>query len=298
MTVCTASMFFWINDAAARDYSPAIVAASDRKLTDSGLGIGYESSRYKGTTIGTHRLALVSGDLTVHASIANDLGKNTSSDNFSTKEIASEAGRLLGEYRIQEATKIYLAPLGLNSDLFISRQREMEPSSVARLIKQIQDYEIDAEILIAGVDDGKDASIYRVDSRGIVSNHTSIGFLSIGSGGIHSSAYFMTLPYRHATTYYMALYHTYAAKRRAEVDPYVGKLTDMFVTTAHGGTSQIPQEVMSVLEKLYERSLDRERKIAKVADKRLMDLHEGIWAQPAQADTQAIREATSSKDQT
>jgi hypothetical protein len=299
VTVCTASVFYWINDSAKGDFSPAIVSGADRKFTDAGLGIGYESSRFKGAALGENkrRIVLVSGDMSAQTALLKAL-ESEIGDTDSTEAVANRFGELLGRHRMREASRVYLTPLGLDSETFITRQREMDPASVARLNKQLQDYEIDAEAIVSGVDDGKNAFIYRVDRQGVISNHSSIGFLSIGSGGIHSSAYFMTLPYNHSTTYYVSLYHTYAAKRRAEVDPYVGKATDMFVTTNHGGTSQVPREVMKVLAALYERGLRRERKIAEVADKKLMELHKGLWDQPATPpmNIQEINMAISSSD--
>jgi hypothetical protein len=285
MTVCTASIFAWNNGGTA-GLSPAVITASDRRLTDSGLGIGYESSKFKGGTYATGQLILVSGEITVASSIIRalivrlrDPCTGAIPPTIAPDVLCHDVSNLIVERRLEEAGRLYLAPLGLDADTFVARQRKMEPTLVGRLAKQMQDYRFDSEVLIAASYKGE-SHLFRIDNSGSITNHSDIGFLSIGCGGIHSSAYFMTLPYNHLTAYYRALYHTYAAKRRAEVDPYVGKSTDMFLITQHGGVSKIPDDVIGELEKIYEDTLTFQRQIPDVAEKRLMDVHKGIWDQP------------------
>jgi hypothetical protein len=278
------------------NWTPAIVAASDRKLTDAGLGMGYESSKIKGTSlVDKHHLVLVAGDISAVSQVLGDLHATIGTGPTSTRFAADRLGELMSAYRTQEAAKTYLAPLGLTSDTFIARQREMEPGLVARLSKQLQDHTVDAEFLVSGVDDAN-AVLYHVNNIGIVTNHTDTGFLSIGTGGIHSSAYFMTLPYTHMTSYYYAMYQVYAAKRRSEVDPYVGKNTDLFVITRHGGISQIPPDIMETLGSIYEQELEAQRGILPIAEQKLMALHATIW--PASSPEPQISDATSSSDHT
>ncbi|MDO6415214.1 hypothetical protein Q4F19_12550 [Sphingomonas sp. BIUV-7] len=88
------------------------------------------------------------------------------------------------------------------------------------------------------------------DGGGIVTSHVDIGFVSIGTGGIHSSAYFMQLPFNHQVGYHHALRTTFFAKKRAEVSPGVGVQTDMFLITGNG-VSAIQAADLSLMEQGY-----------------------------------------------
>ncbi|MGA9304174.1 MAG: hypothetical protein WBW31_02095 [Candidatus Sulfotelmatobacter sp.] len=278
MTVCTASVFSWVYDPATNDFGGAVVAASDRKLTDIGLGIGYEGARFKGALMSNSLLVLVSGDIVVHTAILTKLGENLNEPQAaSALEMAEIVGQLMREYRMTEASRMYLAPLNLDENSFIAQQRTMESSLVIELANQLQQHKIEAEALVVGVDDNS-ASLFRIDAKGLVTNHSDIGFVSIGSGGIHSSAYFMTTSYTHATMYYRALYHTFAAKKRAEVDPYVGTYTDMFVLNRNMA-AQIPREMIAELERIYAERIEHEKRVPEEAEMRLIEVDKN--AQPS-----------------
>jgi hypothetical protein len=291
MTVCTASIFVWIYDQATSDFGGAIIAASDRKLTNLGLGIGYEGSRFKGGFV-NNKLILVSGDIVVHTAILAKFGETIKDrPNISTLETAEAVGELMRDYKMVEASRLYLSPLNLNETSFIAQQRTMDPSLVLELANQLQRHRIEAEAMVVGIDDNK-GSVYRIDVNGLVTNHSDIGFVSIGSGGIHSSAYFMTTSYTNATAYYVALYHTFAAKKRAEVDPYVGTYTDMFLLN-RDVAGQVPRGLTAELEKVYAERIEREKLLPQEAEKRLVEADKNLQSQPSEPPRDVInREAS------
>jgi hypothetical protein len=112
--------------------------------------------------------------------------------------------------------------------------------------------------------------MYRIDEYGLVTNHSDIGFVSIGSGGIHSSAHFMLLPYNHVITYFPSLYHTFKAKKRAEADPFVGEQTDMFVVT-RDGVSPVDKRVIDALEALHKEDIEKLQARPTEAEKKLSE---------------------------
>jgi hypothetical protein len=157
----------------------------------------------------------------------------------------------------------------------------MEPTLVIELVNQLQNHKIDAEAIVAGCDGEKEANIYRINSSGIVTCHSDIGFLSIGSGGIHSSAYFMTTSYSsNLTMYYRALYHTFVAKKKAEVDPFVGAYTDMFLIN-RSRITKIPDEVIVVLKEIYTENLEREKHLPEEAEKQIIEAEKLLFPQPS-----------------
>ena len=159
MTVCTASLFYWIYDHAQQDFGAAIITASDRTLTDTGLGIGYQGPRFKGSVLPDKQLVLVSDDITTHSAISRQLTAIIDPHEImTTLEIANVVGRLLREYRAQEAAHLYLAPLNLDQDSFLKHQRTMDPSLVIELANQLQGHTIDVEAMVVGCDGQKDAN--------------------------------------------------------------------------------------------------------------------------------------------
>jgi hypothetical protein len=291
MTVCTASIFVWIYDQATSDFGGAIIAASDRKLTNLGLGIGYEGSRFKGG-FANNKLILVSGDIVVHTAILAKFGETIKDrPTISTLETAEAVGQLMRDYKMVEASRLYLSPLNLNETSFIAQQRTMDPSLVLELANQLQRHRIEAEAMVVGIDDNK-ASVYSIDINGLVTNHSDIGFASIGSGGIHSSAYFMTTSYTYATAYYVALYHTFAAKKRAEVDPYVGTYTDMFLLN-RDVAGQVPRGLIAELEKVYAERIELEKRLPQEAEKRLVEADKNLQSQPSEPPRDVINKEAS-----
>jgi hypothetical protein len=227
-------MFVW--HYGSEDFGTALVAASDKMLTDEGLGIEYQGSRGKWGCFGKRLLVLVAGDIVIHSEVVKRLfAELKDAETPTTFELAQLAAKEMREYRTQEAERLYLSPLNLDRDSFLDRQRTMEATLVVELANQMQKHKIEAEALVLGCEQNT-GSIYRVDRYGLVTNHSDIGFASIGSGGIHSSAHFMFESYSHGTMYYRALYQTFKAKKRAEVAPGVGGYTDMFLVTKNGAS--------------------------------------------------------------
>jgi hypothetical protein len=279
MTVCTASAFLWNYDTQKKDgdYGFAIVAAADRMLTDIGLGIEYESSRWKGVGLGGKQVVLVAGDMAVHSEIMRRLNLHLETNPLgSTHDTAELVAKLLREYRAEDAARQYLAPLSLDAVTFVEGQKLMDTALVRELAREMQNYSLQTEVIVLGVDKKEQASLYRIDPVGIVTNHSDTGFVSIGEGGIHSSAYFMLVPYTHVISYNQALYQTFKAKKRAEVAPGVGMHTDMFLINANGAVT-IDRQVIDGLEKLHAEDISRAKKRPADAEKRLIKLHSALF---------------------
>ncbi|MDO6415213.1 hypothetical protein Q4F19_12545 [Sphingomonas sp. BIUV-7] len=120
MTVCTASTFYWFygdNDAAV-----AIVTASDRMLTDNGLGIEYESSHSKIAHFGPHHMIMVSGDLSVNSLILQALREAFPEAPPSTALLAIGLGNVICAVMADRAARKYLRPLGITNELIQQTQ--------------------------------------------------------------------------------------------------------------------------------------------------------------------------------
>jgi hypothetical protein len=280
MTVCTASLFYWnYSQEGGNDWGPAFVVASDRMLTDTGLEIEYESSRAKAQIFGQRHIVFVAGDIPL-ATEALQLAADVFSDakERTTSEIANTVGWAFERVRRTWAAKRYLAPLNLTEDIFANQQGE--PSSfVQGLADKMQAAHYEAEAMVLGCD-ADSVGLFRVDSYGVVTNHFNIGFLSIGVGGIHASAQFMNEPYNHQKNYYNALYSTFVAKKRGEVAPGVGAITDMFMVSKNGITF-VPDQLVLRMETLYRSQRVLMRRAAERAAQKIVQEEQKV--SPAQS---------------
>lgn len=129
------------------------------------------------------------------------------------------------------------------------------------LTQKLLDFSLDVEALIVGVE-GHGAHIFHMDSSGFVTRHDDVGFASIGIGAPHSNSVFMAASYGNQTLYYPTFALTYAAKRRAEIAPGVGKLTDMTVITSDG-VFLVEQERIELLRIAYEDLMTRQQEMAR-----------------------------------
>lgn len=252
MTVCTASICVWnyTKIGEAEDFGRAIITASDRLLTDGGLGIEYEASRWKTAIIQNQTMILVAGDLTFHSEVLDLVGRKfADGPPVNALQVANELGLTFENVRRSRAAKRYLAPLGMSERAFFP-EHTGNPDLLIDLSNKMQEFRIDVEAIVVGCEENL-TGLFRIDEWGTVTNHADIGFVSIGIGGIHSSAQFMLEPYTHSNAYYPALVSTFLAKKRAEVAPGVGTATDMFVVT-RAGVTKIPDEVVSALERSYQ----------------------------------------------
>lgn len=291
VTVCSAAICRWIYDPAKEDYGSAIVAFSDRMLTDEGLGIEYQPGKWKAAiTSDGRRVILVSGPFVVHSELLRRLFDVLKSPYFvasseaaphnATRKLAEMYAELLRDYKREQASHLFLAPLSLDkNDRFLRQQRTLDPSLVAAVADQLQTHKIpgNPEALILGCED-KNAHIYHVDRDGLVTAHDDIGFASIGNGGIHASAHFMRREHVATAWYWKTLFTAFAAKKRAEVAPGVGDKTDMFLVTRNG-VDKMPEDMMEEFEKRYKA---RQAAAKEADDNEAIDLSEFFGAKASQ----------------
>jgi hypothetical protein len=251
MTVCTASMFYWNYslDPEKPDWGPAFIVASDRMMTELNFGIEYQSSRWKALIFGPTHMVLVAGDMTFHSDVLSQLGPTLGTEPHTPKRIAEIVGDLFVKVRRERLAKRFLAPLNLTTEQFISEQSSLAPELVLDLAGKLHAERYDTEAIVVGCSPNENG-LFRVDEFGTVTSHLDIGFLSIGIGGIHASAQFMDEPYTYDKRFHAALYSTFLAKKRAEVAPGVGPITDIFRIN-RDAIVKIPDELVAALDSLY-----------------------------------------------
>lgn len=202
-------------------------------------------------------MVLFGGSISSHSEVVKRYKSSFGDTEEDVSKVAHQYGQLIRGYTSERAAASVLGFLGLSADLFVTRNRELDPGLARELADDMRSFRLGAEALIVGCDDHA-AHLYHVDQAGNVTCHDEIGFVSAGIGGVHSSAEFMFSKYTSALPYYDALYAAYSAKRRAEAAPGCGSETDMWRITTNG-IEAISREMIKELDKIF---LEQKKSIA------------------------------------
>ena len=256
MTVCIAALC-----------GNMVVGASDRMKTAG--DVEFEPPTTKILQLTNSIAVLVAGDLTFQAEILRNIqtlvNKSIAAEPLkwlSVKDIADYYVNFRNEEKLKRAESMILAPLGLDRNTFINRQKEMSESFISQITKELINFDVPTiGAIFAGVDN-VGAHIYLVND-GNVNCCDGIGFCAIGIGAGHANLEFMLAGHAWNAPLPDTLLLTYLAKKRAEVAPGVGKnATDMFIIGPELGSFHVLGEhVLSKLEEIYNEHKNEEQKI-------------------------------------
>jgi hypothetical protein len=149
-----------------------------------------------------------------------------------------------------------LLPKGIkNLSTFHKIQDKLNPEMVASIHERIDDFELEYDILIAGVDK-KGGHLYGIDNPGVVSRFDDIGFNAIGNGGFHSIASLVSTGFRSSMSLSESLLHVYEAKKIAERAPGVGPGTEMVIINADG-MKFLDNDQLVTLESVWQSKVEK-----------------------------------------
>ncbi len=265
VTVCVACLFNWIHG--ENDIAHAVVTASDRQITSG--DVEYEPNQVKVCFLTKRVLILISGDYAIHSeALMKTQSRLLSDTENSPGEIAEIYASYIRDIKFRYACNVYLSPLGLTSESFYSRQSGFEENFLHRIANQLQEYQAPlTEAIIAGADD-RGAEIYLVDTESKVNCQNDVGFVAIGAGAWHAKSLLMQSGYNKQFLFPVALWMSYAAKKRGEIATGVGKATDIFYVTRDGWI-ELDQRGRETLTKLYMEAEAQIRDVALTAIRRL-----------------------------
>ena len=248
MTVCIASMS--VSKAGGTNW-PMVTMATDRMLTAG--DIQFEPYQSKLFDLHTGIVALFAGSASFQASVLVDArGILDNEINVTVKRAAKVYSEVFSRYRREEAELKYLRPLGLTIESFIQNQKTMPQETIDNLTYKLRVNVIDASTIIAGVDPNGQVHIYTIEDPGEIACQDMVGFAAIGAGEWHAQSLFMFNKYVATKPFSESLFFTYAAKKRAEVAPGVGTVTDMTVidSSAVGKPDSVIRVGDDVIDKL------------------------------------------------
>lgn len=143
----------------------------------------------------------------------------------------------------------------------------MRPEIVADLVEKLTTYQFGSflETIFIGMDNDGPlgtkgekltyAQIYATERDKVLCLNT-VGFAAIGSGKSHAESQLMFYGHSPRKPFNETVLLTYAAKKRAEVAPGVGKITDMVVVgPGLGPIVKVEEPHLEKLERIYQKSL-------------------------------------------
>jgi hypothetical protein len=233
-----------------------IMGASDRMLTAG--DVEFEPQQTKVYTITSSIAIMWAGDSSLQAEITQKLQSVVSErieaepENWwKVEDIANLFCDQYNRIRLRKAEAAILAPLGLNNDQFFEKQQHMAPQLVAKLATDLTNYAMPiVQAIICGLDK-TGAHIFTVQNEHSTCLDT-VGFAAIGAGYWHADSQLMFSGHTKYKPMPETLLSTYAAKKRAEVAPGVGRATDMFMIGPRlGSYIAIAPHVMAKLDEIY-----------------------------------------------
>ena len=219
MTICIAAL---------ANKEKSVVLASDKMVSQHMPLMEYEHTVEKIVRINEHFYVLIAGVVN-HAVAILDCARSEIRENSGYDEKFEIMKKVYIEYRDQRIVDEILRPQGIHSiDDFQSKHQILLPnisSSVQHLIAQVN---LGITLILVALDQHQQRCHIRVLSH---PGHLfrPLEYASIGTGDMHAAQSLIGARYQKEKELEVVTYLVYEAKRRAEVAPGVGSLTEMIV---------------------------------------------------------------------
>jgi 20S proteasome alpha/beta subunit len=234
---------------------PLVIGTSDRMLTYG--DVQFEPQAPKIVRLAHSVAVMTAGDIGVHAEIISGVRVDVTEwiaanpgKAISVEDVARAYSRRYNELKVRRAEQAILAPLGLSAGAFLNGEVAGELAS--ELMEQMQRFrELGIEAIVGGVD-SLGAHIFTLDN-GRIYCADRVGFASVGAGYWHANSHLMGINHTATRAFPETLFHTFYAKRRAEIAPGVGTETDMFIAgAAVNGYMDVIPAMLSGLGAMYD----------------------------------------------
>lgn len=216
-------------------------------------------------------VSMFAGDPTLQTEIMNKMTRKIwgnvpddpdieNAENQTVEGLANAYVSFYKKYREQRIEDQVLSKYGLTLDSFIGKQEKLKDSFIESVRVEINALEVPAnEVIFVGLDDKYWPHIYSIE-RDVAVCRDHQGFAVVGAGGYTAVSVFNQHSFSPGVPGIEALYITYLAKKRAEVTPSVGKITDMWLARGNHRFGIVPSATMAFLERLLERKKQAEAK--------------------------------------
>ena len=261
-----------------------IMGASDRMLTAGDIQfetVPTSSGKdfpFKVTPINNSNsvVVMMAGDTCLQTEIVMGMlqfinaSEKQSGKNCGVKDSVNLYVDFYNQIKARLAASAVLAPLHLDQNTFIARQKEFSDGFSEMVARALIDFQMPVvETIVAGIDDSGSHLYAIYNNRPICCD--SVGFAAIGSGSKHAESQFMLRGYSRIVPQEEALWLTYMAKRKSEIAPGVGKITDLFCINTKSRKYQTLNDLLTKvqLDKIYDSFVGKELSAFQEAQKEL-----------------------------
>lgn len=274
MTICIAAL---------ADDGKSIVLASDREVT-YGFPINTEldSGVRKIQKVTEKIFVLIAGNSLIGAELAEEI-KLEKSGATSIREVAEALRAKYIKSRLQVMERLYIEPRGLTYEKYLEKQKDMNQQVVSLidngLSQDTQSFQL--SFIVAGIDESG-GHIYGIFHPGIMSLMDVSGFCAIGIGDVHAVNSLIGNKYTKESSLRESLFYIYDAKKRSEVAPGVGIMTDMLTITEQGPHELTETEIKELdeirkrIKDSFEKQIQKELISYKLAGKKVVEKDEKI----------------------
>ena len=249
-----------------------VVIATDRMITVIRPNIEYEQKGItKAIELTSNCVAATAGSALAFNPVFREACVGIEKD--SVKNISKIADIVRRSYVNQRNLKLeeeILSSVGLSLQGYYQNNQMLQPQIAAALLQQMQRYNYQLWILIAGIDD-HGGHLWHIENPGRKACFDNIGFHAVGSGDHHAVSTFIANDFDPTIDLSHGLAIVYEAKKRSEKATGVGKLTDIMIVSKDG-LQRLKDDEIVKLEEIYTKRIDIEKTIIKELDKMIDDL--------------------------
>jgi len=265
MTVCVAAIC----------ENSMIVGLADRMLSTGDVEL--QPLQSKIIQLSNSMFAMYAGDVAlatelltnIKATVANRISKDPKNW-WKIVDVADLWREAYIKHKRTKAEAAILTPLGLTSDTFISRQKELSNGFISQLTAELVNFVIpDVHVIFSGIDPSG-PHLYLANNADITC-WDGVGFVAIGSGSYHARSQMLFSGHTSSTTLTRGTAAIYMAKRRAEIAPGVGDHTDSALLLAIGQLSVIRDDVMKTLQDATQDELDKISQMFSIVEGKLSE---------------------------
>jgi len=241
MTVCIAAL---------ADNEKSVVLASDKMISKQMPPIEYEHDVEKIVKITDNFYVLIAGTVNSAVDIIDNV-RNQIRTNHTPLERFEKFKKAYSDFREQKITEVILQAQGFRSvQDFQSRQQTLTRKIANSIQNLIVTANIQTVFVLVALDNQKCHLRVLVNPGELIN---PLEYATTGTGELHAVQSLIGARYNKAEDLDAATYLVYEAKRRAEVAPGVGSLTEMIVLS-HGKEGVVVERrlVDTDLEKLAE----------------------------------------------
>lgn len=291
MTVCIAAVC-----GVAHEDGPFVITAADRMITIGNLE--YEPQQTKAIYLATQTVALVAGDMQLHAAVVPRVDariKDHTKDHGGTITVATIAdfyAEEFGYHRRVLAEREILVPRGLNFDRFLSRQATMSQHQVVEIDNRLASYVVESSAIIAGIDE-TGGHVWVIENPGVAHCYDTPFFACIGSGASLAESQFMVKRFDKTWSLPQSIWLAYEAKARAEAAGGVGQQSDLIIIGRGGKKIPLGDADKDMLSKLFQHVTEKERDLAEHCVSAIEDY---IEQQTHQSKSQDMQQTATSED--